>query len=224
MTETGVLPELAESDHLGGDSPAPQTPLRSRFLLPVLLPLLSMAVVAVLVLDISRVFLAGDRDAALVMGIALTVAIMLGATLIAAAPRMRSTTIAMVLGGVFLLVSAAGLVSLGPSLDEGEAAATGYQPPSGAAKATLPVVAEASFRFDAEEYRAPAGIVRFDFSGAAGHELALRDPRFDGFVLGSSAGDPHSGKVELAPGTYTLYCPIGDHAALGMTATLTVTK
>ncbi len=219
MTQTDVLPELVESDHLGADGTAAQTPLRSRFLLPVLLPLLSLAVVAVLVLDISRVFLAGDKDAALVMGIALTVAIMLGATLIAAAPRLRSSTVAMILGGVFLVVSAAGLVSLGPSLDDGVAAA----PALGPAKATVAVVANSNLTFDAKEYTAPAGVVRLDYSGPSGHTLAIQDPRFANFEL-KTGGGPSSGKVDLPPGTYTLYCTIGTHATQGMSATLTVTK
>ncbi len=217
MTQTDVLPELVESDHLGADETAAQTPLRSRFLLPVLLPLLSVAVVAVLVLDISRVFLAGDKDAALVMGIALTVAIMLGATLIAAA-RLRSSTIAMILGGVFLLVSAGGLVSLGPSRDDGVAAA----PALGPAKATVAVVANSNVTFDAKEYTAPAGVVRFDYSGAPSHTLAIQDPRFANFEL-KTGGGPSSGKVDLPPGTYTLYCTVTGHGAT-MHATLTVTK
>ncbi|HEY3674040.1 MAG TPA: sulfocyanin-like copper-binding protein [Acidimicrobiia bacterium] len=228
MTETStldeVLPELIESDHLGADATAPQTPLRSRVLLPVLLPLLSIAVVAVLVLDISRVFLAGDKDAALVMGIALTVAIMLGATLIAAAPRLRSSMLAMILGGVFLVVSGAGLVSLGPSLDDGTAA-TGYQAPVGAAKATVAVqVVPNKFAFTSKSYTAPAGIVRIDYSGQSGHTLAFTDPKLAGFRLSTSASGPTSGKVDLPPGKYTLYCTITGHAAAGMTATLTVTK
>ncbi len=219
MTQTDILPELVESDVVGGDGAAARTLLRSRWLLPILIPLLSIAVVAVLVLDISRVFLAGDEDTALVMGIALTVAIMLGATLIAAAPRLRSSTVAMILGGVFLVISGAGLVSLGPSIDEGIAATR----PLGPAKATVDVVAEANIAFDAEEFTAPAGVVRFDYTGAPGHTLAIRDPRFSGFVLRTSGG-PSSGKIELPPGEYTLYCTIGTHAAQGMTATLTVTK
>ena len=220
MTQTDVLPELVESDDLGADGTPVQTPLRSRFLLPVLLPFLSLAVVAVLVLDISRVFLAGDKDAALVMGIALTVAIMLGATLIAAAPRLRWSTVAMILGGVFLVVSAAGLVSLGPSLDDGVAAA----PALGPAKATVAVVASSQpLTFDAKEYTAPAGVVRLDYSGPSGHTLAIQDPHFANFELATSGG-PSSGKVDLPAGEYTLYCTIGTHAAQGMTATLTVTK
>jgi plastocyanin len=218
MTETDVLAELVESDHVGADGTAPHAPLRSRFLLPVLLPLLSIAVVAVLVLDISRVFLAGDEDTALVMGIALTVAIMVGATLIAAAPRLRSTTVAMILGGMVLVVSAGGLVSLGPSLDEGTAAT----PELGPAKATVAVVAGPGLKFDAAEYRAPAGVVRFDYSGDGGHTLAIDDPRFADFELRTSGG-PSSGKVDLPPGKYTLYCTVTGHAAT-MHATLTVTK
>jgi hypothetical protein len=218
MTQTDVLPELVESEHLGADATAVDTPLRSRWLLPVLVPLLSVAVVAVLVLDISRVFLAGDEDAALVMGIALTVAILLGATLLASAPRLRSETLVLILGVAFLLVSAGGLVSLGASLDEGVAAT----PALGPAKATVTVRANPNQTFDAQEYTAPSGVVRFDYTGASGHTLAIEDPRFAGFEL-HTGGGPSSGKVDLPPGKYTLYCTVTGHAAT-MHATLTVTK
>ena len=221
MPETDVLPELVESEVPGADGTAVHTSLWSRFLLPVLLPLLSIAVVAVLVLYISRVFLAGDEDAALVMGIALTVAILLGATLIAAAPRLRSSSIAMILGGVFLVVSLAGLLSLGPSLDDGSAASASKSV-TGPVVATVKVQANANLTFDADSYTAKAGVVRFDYSGAPGHTLAIRDPRFADFEIESSGG-PSSGKVDLPAGTYTLYCTIPGHDAT-MHATLTVTK
>jgi plastocyanin len=215
-------PRLVEQDHSRADRTAEPAPLQQRMVLPIVLPLLSVAVAAVLVLDISRVFLAGDEDAALVMGIALTVAIMLGATLIAAAPRLRSSTVAMILAGVFLVVSGAGLVSLGPSLDHGSGAAT-PRPISGPVVATLRVQANANLTFDARSYTAKPGVVQFDYSGASGHTLAIQDPRFDGFELRTGTG-PSSGKVDLPPGTYTLYCTIPGHAPAGMTAKLTVTK
>jgi plastocyanin len=220
MPETEVLPELVESEVLGADGTAAHTSLRSRFLLPILLPLLSIAVVAVLVLDISRVFLAGDEDAALVMGIALTVAILLGATLIAAAPRLRSSSIAVILGGVFLVVSLAGLLSLGPSLDDGSAATASA--PTGPVVATVAVRANQNLTFDADSYTAKAGVVRFDYSGVPGHTLAIDDPRFASFELTTSGG-PSSGRVDLPAGTYTLYCTVTGHRAT-MHATLTVTK
>ena len=59
------LPELVESERLGADGTAEDTPLKTRVLLPFLVPLLSIAIVAVLVLNISRVFLADDKNAAL---------------------------------------------------------------------------------------------------------------------------------------------------------------
>ena len=64
-SESEELPELVESEHLGADGTAEDTPLKTRVLLPFLVPLLSIAIVAVLVLNISRVFLAGNKDAAL---------------------------------------------------------------------------------------------------------------------------------------------------------------
>src|SRR3954463_6740391 len=121
MTDTTVdetsgeeLPELVESDRLGAGGTAEDTPLKTRLLLPLLVPLLSIAIVAVLVLNISRVFLAGDEDVALAMGIFITRAILVGASILAAAPRLKTSSLAVILGCMFLVVSMAGLVSLGP--------------------------------------------------------------------------------------------------------------
>src|SRR6185437_10024495 len=173
------LPELVPSESLGSDAPAEDTPLKTRVLLPFLVPLLSIAIVAVLVLNISRLFLAGDEDAALVMGIIITLAILGGASLIAAAPRLKTSSLALVLCGLFILVSLAGLISLGPSFDDGEGgAAAGYVQP------------EPSIKFNATEFTAPAGIVQINYGGATGHTLAIQDPKFNGFLLTTDAGGP----------------------------------
>src|SRR5215213_2599427 len=221
-TRSEELPELVESEYLGSGGTAEDTPLKTRVLLPFLVPLLSIAIVAVLVLNISRMFLAGDKDVALALGIVITLAILIGASLIAAAPRLRTASLAMILGGVLILVSGAGLVSLGPSLDDGEGAATGYVAPTGPAKGTVAVEALDSIKFDASEYTAPKGIVQFNYSGATGHTLAIQDPKFDGFLLTTDAGGKKAGKVELAAGKYTLYCTVPGHEAQGMKAALTV--
>jgi plastocyanin len=181
-------------------------------------------IVAVLVLNISRVFLAGDKDAALVWGIVITLAILVGASLLAAAPRLRTSSMAMILGGVLVVVSLAGLLTLGPSLDTGEGEAAGYVEPTGKAVGAVDVEALQSIKFNATAYTAPVGIVQFNYSGATGHTLAIQDPQFDGFLLTTDAGGPKSGKVELAAGTYTLYCTVPGHEAQGMKATLTVAK
>ena len=121
------LPELVESERLGSDGTAEDSPLKTRVLLPLLVPIFSILIVAVLVLNISRVFLAGNNDAALVMGIVITLSILMGASLLAAAPRLKTSSLAVILCGLLLVVSMAGLVSLGPSLDDGEAATTEFR-------------------------------------------------------------------------------------------------
>src|SRR5690349_4152988 len=112
------LPELVESDHLGADGTAEDTPLKTRVLLPFLVPLLSIAIVAVLVINISRVFLADNKDTALGLAIGITLAILIGAAAIAAAPRLKTSSLAVILGLVLVGVSLSGLASLGHSLDD----------------------------------------------------------------------------------------------------------
>jgi plastocyanin len=218
------LPELVESERLGADGTAEDTPFKTRVLLPFLVPLLSIAIVAVLVLNISRVFLAGDKDAALAMGIVITVSILVGASLLAAAPRLRTASLAMILGGVFIFVSAAGLVSLGPSLDDGESGATNPNVnPPGAVKGSVDVEALSTLKFNSDAFTAPAGKVEFNYSGATGHTLAIQDPAFDGFLLTTDAGGPKKGSALLKAGEkYTLYCTVPGHEAAGMKATLTI--
>jgi plastocyanin len=221
------LEELVETSTLGAGAPDADDPLKSRFLLPLLVPALSIAVVAVLVLNISRVFLAGNSDAAVVLGVVITVSILGGASILAALPRLRTATLAMILGAALIFVSGAGLIVLGPSLDDGEGGApSGYVEPPGPAVGTVSVTAGPGLTFNGVaftgNYTAPAGVVTIDYGGAAGHTLAIQDPKFDGFLLGSSPGQKHSGKVQLAPGTYTIYCTVPGHEAAGMKATITV--
>src|SRR4051794_24089449 len=170
--ESEELPELQPSESLGADAPAEDTPLKTRLLLPLLVPALSIAIVAVLVLNISRVFLAGDEDAALALGIFITLAILVGASLLAAAPRLKTSSLAVILASVFLLVSMAGLVSLGPSLESGEGGAeNAFVTPPGKPTSTVPVVAGPGLTFDGVaftgKYTATAGIVKFDYGGDA---------------------------------------------------------
>src|ERR1700709_429219 len=101
-TPGGELPELGESERLGADGTADDTPLKTRVLLPFLVPLLSIAIVAVLVLNISRVFLSDNKDTALAVAIAVTLAILIGATAIAAAPKLKTSSLAVILGLVLI--------------------------------------------------------------------------------------------------------------------------
>ena len=88
-------------------------------------------------------------------------------------------------------MSGAGLVSLGPSLNDGEGAADRVRPrPPAPAKGSVSVEALASIKFNATEFTASPGIVQLNYSGATGHTLAIQDPKFDGFLLTTDAGGP----------------------------------
>jgi hypothetical protein len=221
------LEELVESPTLGADGTASDDAVKTRLLLPFLLPVLSMAIVAVLVLNISRVFLAGTSDAAVVIGVIITLSILVGASIIAALPRLRTSTLALILGAVLVFVSLSGLISLGPSLDDSEGGTpSGWVEPPPPAVGTVSVTAGPGLTFNGVastgNYDAPKGVVTIDYGGASGHTLAISDPSFTGFLLGTSAGTKHSARVKLAPGKYTIYCTVPGHEAAGMKATITV--
>jgi uncharacterized cupredoxin-like copper-binding protein len=226
-TSEDALPQLEESEHLGADAPAQDTPLKTRLLLPILVPLLSIAIVALLVLNISRIFLADDKNAALGMAIFITLAILVGGSILAAFPRLKTSSLAVILGSVFLLVSLAGLVTLGASLNDGEGATTSVYA-TGPAKSTVDVTAGPGLTFDGKQppeelqLQASAGIVQINYGGASGHTLAIQNPKFQGFLLESSAGGRKSGKIDLPAGSYTFYCTVPGHEAAGMKGTLTV--
>jgi plastocyanin len=222
LPESEELPELVESESLGADAPAADTPLKARALLPFFVPLFAILIVAVLVLDISRVFLAGNEDSALVLGIVITLTILVGASLLAAAPRLKTASLGVILGVTFFVLSIGSLVSLGPSLETGEAGTAGFQYASGTPTSSVDVTAEPSIKFNATEFAAKAGVVQFNYGGATGHTLAIQDPKFAGFLLTTDAGGKKTGKAKMAPGSYTLYCTVDSHEAQGMKATLTV--
>ena len=225
------LAELHESAALGAEGHAAEEPIKDRLLLPLLLPLLSMAAVALLAINVSRVLLAGDSDSALAIGITLLLTILIGATIMSAMPRAKTSSLVVtVMVGLFV-VAMAGLIALGPSLDDGEggAAANPNVNVAGPAASTVAVTAGPGLSFDGITQTpwfnadAKAGVVQINYGGASGHTLAIQDPKYDGFLLGTDVGAKKSSNVKLTPGTYTIYCTVPGHEAAGMHGTITVT-
>ena len=199
--------------------------LQTRLLIPLLLPILAIIAIALYAVNVSRVFLAGDSTSALLIASLITIAILVGGSLISATPGVRTSSLAMVVALVMVIVVSAGLMALGPSLGHGdEEASTQLAQPAGPPGATVQVEALASFRYNAEDYGAPAGIIQLDIFGAPGHNLQFRAVDYEGFPIGTIEGLPVSGKVELDPGQYYFYCTVPGHEALGMHANLTVAE
>ena len=200
----------------------------TRVLLPLLLPVFSIATVAVLVINISRVLLSEGEDSALVIAIVITLSVLVGATTLAAAEHVRTSTLVMVMSGFAVVLITAGLAALGPSLDDGESAASASPvDPPGKPVATVRIAAGPRATFDGVAFRgnytSPSGIVEIEYGGDPGHTLAIDDPSYGDFLLGSDATSRHTQKVLLEPGTYTIYCSISGHEAQGMKGTITVT-
>ena len=128
----------------------------------------------------------------------------------------------MVMVGALILIVSAGLVSLGPS-EEKVAAAGGYVEPAGKPVATVEVDALPSLKFQSKTFTTTAGINEMKYVDKGGtHNLSFTDPKLARFKI--DVPPSSSLKVDLKPGTYTIFCDIPGHRAAGMEATLTVTK
>jgi plastocyanin len=196
-------------------------PVRDRLLLPIALPLLSMLAVFLYVVNLSRVFLASGENASVLVGTIVTVGILAGGAAISASPRLRASTLVMALAGFMVLILSAGLLSLGPS-EEAKGGGGGFKQPAGPPVATLEVDALPSLSFQATEFSVPAGIIQINYNDLGGtHTLLFTDPKLSGFQLAVPQG-PKTGKVNLQPGSYTIYCSIPGHRAAGMQATVNV--
>jgi len=201
---------------------APMRELRwTPLVLPALLPFGAAVMIAVFVLNVSRIFLAAGSTGSIVLGVALIVLTLGGAAGISAAPRLRTSPIVMMVSGVFLVVISAGLVAAPASVEQ-KAGPSGYVPPKGPAVGTVEVDALGSLTFDKKAYTAPAGIVQINYVSKDGpHNLSF-DPPGPQINLNVGANATLSQKVLLKAGTtYVIYCNLPGHRAAGMEATLT---
>lgn len=213
----------APSELVGADLAREQ--LRTRVLLPVLIPLLAMVTLAVLAINISRVFLAGSNVVALITATVITLSILGGGALISSKPALRTSSLTLIGSLVVLVVIGAGLTTLGAADEHGEGSGGGYQQPEGDPDTTLEVAANANLTFTPSDPSVPAGIVEIDLTCAPGcgnHTFLFDDSQFSGFEL-AVPPESDAGKVEIAEGSYDFYCSIPGHRAAGMEGTLSVT-
>lgn len=200
---------------------------KSRLWLPLLIPLGAIAVVALFALNISRVFLVaseGDSTPAVVIAAGITVTILLGATVIAALPEIRTSSLIVGMAGVMLVVLLAGSLVLGASLPKSEVAA-GYVEPPGKAINTLEVDALPELKFQAKKFNVPAGINLVKYLDKGGTHTLVFDSSavaVPGFGLAVPVGKS-AAKVDFTQGkTYIIYCTLPGHRPAGMEADIVV--
>jgi len=200
--------------------------IRTRVILPILLPIVSAATIFFYVINLSRVLLAGGEWGSLVIASILVLAILGTIAWISAHPDLRTGTLAVMVAVLFLFIGAAGLTTLGPSENKTASSASGYKQPTGAPVASVEVVAQpgAALSFNATNYDTQAGVNEIKYVlGNGTHTLVFVQQEFSGFELaGGGSKTTSTGKVDLKPGTYTIYCTIPGHRAAGMQATITV--
>ena len=80
------------------------------------------------------------------------------------------------------------------------------------------------FKIDPANPKVKAGKVTFDVSndGSAPHALEIEGNGIEEETEVLDGGKSAQLSVDLKPGEYEWYCPVGDHAAQGMEGTLTV--
>jgi plastocyanin len=122
------------------------------------------------------------------------------------------------------VVASAALVAAGCGSDDGGGSGAGGASSSGSsAGLDISAPSDGAKKFDATALTAKAGKVTVKFSNPSSvpHGVTI-----DGNGTESASdvvtGADTSFSVDLKPGKYTFYCPVGDHRAEGMQGTLTV--
>ena len=98
------------------------------------------------------------------------------------------------------------------------------QSSSGGAALKFSAPADGSLKFDQGDVTAKAGKVTVEFSNPSSvpHAVEIEGNGVEEKTETVTGGEAPPVEVELKPGTYEFYCPVGGHREAGMEGTLTV--
>jgi plastocyanin len=202
--------------------------LWNRVLLPLLVPLGAMAIIAVVVLNISRLLLALEEESGphTVTAVAIIVAsvILFGFAWFSSKgdeARPSSSVALMSVAGIRVLI--AGFFGA-EFLHEEEQDKKAEEAASAEQSAPNLIVEAFDLGFKEKELKTGPGKVRIQEvnTGAIAHTLVI-----DGVTSGRKlsvpgTGDKDAAEFDLQPGTFTYYCDIAGHRQAGMEGTLVV--
>ena len=213
-------------------APAPPTPFWQRpnverYLLPLVLPIVVVVGLVAFVLNLSRVFLSGTSNISVAVGSVLTVLILLGATVLSNASRLRSSSIALMTTLFVLVIFTSGWLVLGHSQEKnaGGAPLTATGPFAG--KIAIEAAPGSQLKFAPVSLTVPTGIYSVTLTdGSNGpHTLDFDDAAtlFAGLAVNSD-GEKVSSRIFFGePKDYTFFCAIPGHRAAGMQGVIHVT-
>jgi plastocyanin len=200
--------------------PAERVTFRSKFLMPLLVPLGVAATIIFYILNVSRVFLAVGGSIAVTYAAVITVIILAGGSALAASPKVRSSSLTLIVGGSLLVLLMGGLISIGaasPKTASGPVECTGIT-----SKLSIVAGANSALRFTPSDLNAKAGCIQIKVTFDGTHTLQFDDPAAaNAFPLLDVNKTTWAGK--LPAGTYKFHCTIPGHETAGMVGVLTVT-
>ena len=215
-------PEAVELEPGAGEV-VPKNPLVERFLVPLLLPLIVVALILFFTLNMSRFFIATKGTGAVIAGTVITLAILIGAAVISAAiPRIKGSTIALAIAGFLGVVLLFGWLAVGSAEEETEAAAN-LGPPVFKIE-----VESGNLYFKPSDFTVPGAagsVVEVDIVNTGGdHTFVFDDPQVatePGTISMTGPGD-FVGKFSVpGPGEFTYFCSIPGHREAGMEGVIT---
>ncbi|HEX4492360.1 MAG TPA: plastocyanin/azurin family copper-binding protein [Acidimicrobiia bacterium] len=212
---------VAPADAAYPTGPVDRPTFRSKFLAPLIVPVGVAAAIVFYVLNVSRIFLANDETLALVFASVITVLILGGGTALAAAPKVRGSSLTLVVAGSLLVLLLGGLISIGaasPNVASGPTQCTPVK-----SKITTVAGENNTLSFTPNKLTAKAGCVQLSVKFDGTHTL-----QFDSGAAASAFPtldqNQDSWAGTLPAGTYAFHCTIPGHASAGMVGTLTVTS
>jgi plastocyanin len=226
-TETETPEVEPETPALESGEPPPtpfwQRPNVDRYLVPLLLPVVMIVGLAMFVINMSRVFLAGHGETAVIVGSVLTAGIMIGAALLSAAPKLKSSSLTLVTVGFVLAIGLSGWLSLG-SAEPHEEGGT-LLPAEGPALGQVDFGTD-GLRFVPDSADAETGVWTIHLtSGSGTHTLAFVDPavNFETIEVAANGDEAASRAFFGSAADYEFYCTVPGHREAGMEGIVTVT-